>query len=97
MSSWGFATRAIHVGSAPDPVTGAVVAPISLASTFAQRSPGEPPGAGSALSYGRGFEYSRTNNPTRASFEQAMAAADGAAHCLVFASRREHAVLSSLG
>lgn len=86
MSSWGFATRAIHVGSAPDPVTGAVVAPISLASTFAQRSPGEPPGAGSALSYGRGFEYSRTNNPTRASFEQAMAAADGAAHCLAFAS-----------
>jgi cystathionine gamma-lyase len=86
MSSWGFATRAIHVGSGPDAVSGAVVAPISLATTFAQRSPGEPSGVDCALSYGRGFEYSRTNNPTRASFELAMAAADGAAHCLAFAS-----------
>jgi len=86
MSSWGFATNAIHVGSSPDAVTGAVAPPVSLATTFAQRSPGEPSGVGSALSYGRGFEYSRTNNPTRASFELAMAAADGAAHCLAFAS-----------
>lgn len=84
--AWGFATRAIHVGSAPDPVTGAVVVPLSLATTFAQPSPGEAPGRDSELSYGRGFEYSRTNNPTRAAFEKALGAAEGAAHCLAFAS-----------
>ena len=85
-SSWGFATRTIHVGSSPDAVSGAVVPPLSLATTFAQRTPGEAPGRESALSYGRGYEYSRTSNPTRNAFEQAMAAAEGAAHCLAFAS-----------
>src|SRR5690606_7877416 len=51
----GFETRAIHAGQPPDPVTGAVVTPISLATTFAQTAVGEH----------AGYEYSRSGNPTR--------------------------------
>ena len=51
----GFETRAIHAGQDPDPVTGAVVTPISLATTFAQDAVGEH----------AGFEYARTDTPTR--------------------------------
>ena len=65
----GLSTRAVHAGQPPDPATGAVVPNIVLASTFAQRSPGVPYARESALSYGHGFEYSRTNNPTRAALE----------------------------
>ena len=72
----GFETRAIHVGQEPDPVTGAVVTPISLASTFAQSAVGE---------HG-GFEYGRTGNPTRAALEACIASLEGAAHGLAFAS-----------
>lgn len=85
-SHHGFGTRVIHVGSEPDPVTGAVAVPISLATTFAQLSPGVPRGRESELSYGKGFEYSRTGNPTRAAFERAVASAEGALHCAAFAS-----------
>lgn len=67
-------------------MTGAVVVPISLATTFAQPSPGEAPGKATPLSYGRGFEYSRTGNPTRAAFETAVAASEGAKHGIAFAS-----------
>jgi len=84
---WGAGTSYVHAGSEPDPTTGAVVVPISLATTFKQQSPGVPLGAGSLGSYGRGFEYGRTNNPTRAAFERAMAAAErGGAEALAFAS-----------
>lgn len=48
----GFATRVIHAGQAPDATTGALVVPISLATTFAQPSPGVLPGRDSELSYG---------------------------------------------
>jgi cystathionine gamma-synthase len=72
----GFATRAIHVAQDPDPLTGAVVPPISLATTFAQRAVGE---------HG-GFEYSRTGNPTRATLERVLASLEGAAHGFAFAS-----------
>jgi cystathionine gamma-synthase len=75
-SGAGFETRAIHVGQEPDPVTGAVVTPISLASTFAQSAVGE---------HG-GFEYGRTGNPTRAALEACVASLEGAAHGLAFAS-----------
>jgi len=75
-SSSGFATRCIHAGSRPDPTTGAVVTPISLASTFAQKAPGEH----------TGFEYSRTGNPTRASFEATLASLENAKYGLAFAS-----------
>lgn len=82
----GFATRIIHVGSEPDRVTGAVAPPISLATTFAQPSPGVLPGLDAASSYHKGFEYSRTGNPTRAAFERAVAAAEGGKHGIAFAS-----------
>jgi cystathionine gamma-lyase len=81
------ATSYVHVGSEPDPLTGSVVAPISLGSTFAQHGPGLPKGKDHLGSYGKGYEYSRTNNPTRAAFERAMAAAEqGGVHALAFAS-----------
>jgi cystathionine beta-lyase/cystathionine gamma-synthase len=72
----GFSTRAIHAGQAPDPATGAVVVPIYQTSTFAQ----------DALGKHRGYEYSRTGNPTRAALETCIAALEGGAHGLAFAS-----------
>jgi cystathionine gamma-synthase len=72
----GFETRAIHAGQDPDPVTGAVVPPISLATTFAQDAVGKH----------SGFEYSRTGNPTRRALEECIASLEGAAHGLAFAS-----------
>ncbi len=72
----GFETRAIHDGQPPDPTTGAVVTPISLATTFAQESPGK---------HG-GYEYARTGNPTRTALEAAMASLEGADHGFAFAS-----------
>lgn len=76
MSAESFATRCVHGAGAPDAGTGAVVPPISLASTFAQD------GVGSH----RGFEYSRSGNPTRAALERHVAALEGAAHGFAFAS-----------
>ncbi|MBM3660842.1 MAG: cystathionine gamma-synthase, partial [Actinobacteria bacterium] len=84
----GFETRAIHAGQDPDPVTGAVVTPISLATTFAQSEVGEH----------RGFEYGRTGNPTRAALETCLASLEGARHGFAFASgmAAEDAVLRRL-
>lgn len=62
-----FETKAVHVGSAADPETGAVIPPIYQTSTFAQSSPGRH----------RGWEYARTGNPTRASLEACLAALEG--------------------
>jgi cystathionine gamma-synthase len=72
----GFETRAVHAGADPDPATGAVVPPISLATTFAQSAVGEH----------QGYEYGRTNNPTRAALETAIASLEGGRHGLAFAS-----------
>jgi cystathionine gamma-lyase len=72
----GLATRALHVGQGPDPATGAVVVPIHLATTFAQESPGRH----------KGFEYSRSGNPTRSNLEQCLASLEGARHGLAFSS-----------
>ncbi len=72
----GLATRALHVGQGPDPATGAVVVPVHLATTFAQESPGRH----------RGFEYSRSGNPTRGNLEECLASLEGATHGLAFAS-----------
>ncbi|MCA9690895.1 MAG: cystathionine gamma-synthase [Myxococcales bacterium] len=69
-------TLAIHGGQHPEPVTGAVMPPISQATTYAQRGPGEH----------AGFEYSRTHNPTRYALERAMAAVEGGRFGLAFAS-----------
>jgi cystathionine beta-lyase/cystathionine gamma-synthase len=71
-----FRTRAIHVGQERDPQTGAVVPPIHVASTFVQ------PGAGVWSE----FDYSRSGNPTRQSFERAIADLEGGAGGLAFAS-----------
>jgi cystathionine gamma-lyase len=69
-------TIAIHAGQKPDPVTGAVMTPIYYTSTYAQEGPGEH----------KGYEYSRTHNLTRFSLEANVAALEGAAHGLAFAS-----------
>jgi len=74
--SWGFSTRALHIGQGPDPATGAVVQPIHMATTFAQESVGKH----------HGFEYSRTGNPTRNALEECLAALEEAKHCLAFSS-----------
>lgn len=76
MTDDGFETRAIHAGQPPDPHTGAVVPPISLATTFAQHGVGEH----------RGFEYARSGNPTRAALEECVASLEGTTHGLAFAS-----------
>jgi cystathionine gamma-synthase len=72
----GFETRAIHAGQPPDPITGAVIPPVSLATTFAQEAPGKH----------RGFDYARGGNPTRAALESCLASLEGAAHGMAFAS-----------
>ncbi|XP_061096345.1 cystathionine gamma-lyase-like [Conger conger] len=72
-----FATDAIHVGQEPEQWKSmAVVPPISLSTTFKQHGPGQH----------SGFEYSRSGNPSRNCLEKAVAAVDGARHCLSFAS-----------
>jgi cystathionine beta-lyase/cystathionine gamma-synthase len=75
-NTWGFATKALHVGQGPDPATGAVVQPIHLATTYAQQGVGKH----------KGFEYSRSGNPTRAALEECLAALEDARHCLAFSS-----------
>eukprot|EP00581_Thalassiosira_minuscula_P008080 CAMPEP_0183704382 /NCGR_PEP_ID=MMETSP0737-20130205/1713_1 /TAXON_ID=385413 /ORGANISM="Thalassiosira miniscula, Strain CCMP1093" /LENGTH=478 /DNA_ID=CAMNT_0025931225 /DNA_START=141 /DNA_END=1577 /DNA_ORIENTATION=- len=66
--------------------TGAVVPPISLATTFKQSTPGEPSARYDPNSFGAGYEYSRTGNPTRGVFERAVAAAEKAKYCVAFSS-----------
>ncbi|HEY7607684.1 MAG TPA: cystathionine gamma-synthase [Alphaproteobacteria bacterium] len=71
-----FATRAIHGGQAPDPTTGAIMVPIYATSTYVQESPGVH----------KGFEYSRTQNPTRFAYERCVASLESGAHGFAFAS-----------
>lgn len=71
-----FATKAIHGGQSPEPVTGAVMPPIFTSSTYAQESPGQH----------KGFEYSRSHNPTRFAWERAVASLEGGQQGLAFAS-----------
>ncbi|NCG24567.1 MAG: cystathionine gamma-synthase [Actinobacteria bacterium] len=73
---WGFETRAIRAGQNHDASSGAVVTPISLATTFVQEEPGKH----------RGYEYSRTGNPTRTALQDCLASLEGAAHGLAFGS-----------
>jgi cystathionine beta-lyase/cystathionine gamma-synthase len=72
----GFATRAIHSGQEPDPLTGAVTVPIYPTSTYVQQGIGEH----------KGYEYSRVSNPTRTRLEQNLAALEGGVAARVFAS-----------
>jgi cystathionine gamma-synthase len=87
-SSWRFATKAIHAGHGPEPVTGAVTVPVFQTSTFAQ------PEVGKHL----GYEYARTGNPTRTALQNALAALEGASFGVAFASglAAEDAVLRLL-
>ncbi len=71
-----FATRAIHAGQAPDPTTGAIMTPISVASTYVQESPGVH----------KGFEYSRSQNPTRKAYEDCIADLENGSAGFAFAS-----------
>jgi cystathionine gamma-lyase len=71
-----FDTLAIHAGQAPDPTTGAIMTPVYLTSTYVQAGPGEH----------KGFEYSRTQNPTRNALQDCLAALEGAKYGLAFAS-----------
>jgi cystathionine gamma-lyase len=71
-----FATRAIHAGQEPDPATGATIVPIYQTSTYTQEAPGRH----------KGYEYSRTANPTRAALEECVASLEGGAYGLAFAS-----------
>ncbi|MEQ8575852.1 MAG: PLP-dependent transferase, partial [Fulvivirga sp.] len=71
-----FGTKAIHAGVEPDPSTGAIMTPIFQTSTYVQASPGDH----------KGFEYSRTKNPTRAALQQSIAALENGKHGLCFSS-----------
>ncbi len=75
-SKAGFATRSIHAGQAPDPSTGAIMPPIYATSTYVQASPGEH----------LGYEYSRSQNPTRMAFERCVADLESGSHGFAFAS-----------
>jgi cystathionine gamma-synthase len=83
----GFETLAIHAGQDPDPVTGAVVPPIYQTSTYKQDGVGGLRGRDlGAARWIEGYEYSRTANPTRGALEECLAALEGGARALAFAS-----------
>lgn len=71
-----FATKAIHVGSQPDPVTGAIMPPIYMSSTYQLNAPGES----------KGFDYTRANNPNFVMLEKALASLEDAKFATVFSS-----------
>ena len=71
-----FGTKAIHAGVEPDPTTGAIMTPIYQTSTYVQAAPGDH----------KGYEYSRTHNPTRTALQNALAALENGSHGLCFSS-----------
>src|SRR5437762_4535519 len=87
-SKYGFSTRAIHAGQEADPATGATIVPIYATSTYTQEEPGRH----------KGYEYSRSGNPTRTALETCLAALEGGERALAFASglAATTAVLSAL-
>lgn len=76
MKEMKFETKVIHVGGEPDLTTGAIMPPIYQTSTYVQSSPGEH----------KGYEYTRSHNPTRTRLEECLASLENAKHCLVTAS-----------
>jgi len=84
----GFGTNAIHAGQSPDPTTGAIMTPVYMTSTYVQEAP----------SVNKGYDYSRSHNPTRTALEGNLAALEGGAHGLCFASGMAaiHCVLNLL-
>src|SRR5277367_5791972 len=83
---FGFATRAIHAGQEPDPLTGLVTVPIYPTSTYVQQGIGE----------NKGYEYSRVSNPTRTRLEENLAALEGGVAARVYSSGMAaiHAIVS---
>ncbi|MCA8965527.1 MAG: cystathionine gamma-synthase [Planctomycetes bacterium] len=83
----GFGTRAIHAGQSPDPSTGAIMTPVFMTSTYVQSAPNVT----------KGFDYSRSGNPTRSAMEGNLAALEGGKHGICFASglAAMHAVVSA--
>jgi cystathionine gamma-lyase len=73
---FGFETRAIHAGQEPDPTTGAIMTPVYLTSTYVQQSPGVH----------KGYEYTRSHNPTRRAYEDCVASLEGGVKGFAFAS-----------
>lgn len=71
-----FGTKCIHAGISPDPTTGAVMTPIYQTSTYAQEEPGKH----------KGFEYARTQNPTRSALERNLARLENGTHAVTFGS-----------
>ncbi|OBZ18826.1 cystathionine beta-lyase [Bacillus sp. FJAT-27264] len=88
MSQYRFSTRAIHAGQEPDPTTGAVITPIYATSTFIQESPGKH----------KGYDYSRSGNPTRTALETCVAALEEGEVGFAFASglAAETAIIDTL-
>jgi cystathionine gamma-lyase len=76
LNELGFETRAIHAGQTPDPTTGAIMTPVYLSSTYVQESPGRH----------KGYEYSRTHNPTRKAFEDCLASLENGKFGMAFSS-----------
>ena len=76
MKEMKFESKVIHVGGEPDPTTGAIMPPIYQTSTYVQSSPGEH----------KGYEYTRSHNPTRSRLEECLASLENAKYCLVTAS-----------
>jgi cystathionine gamma-lyase len=76
MEQYGFSTKSIHTGQEPDSATGAIITPIYATSTFVQESPGKH----------KGYEYSRSGNPTRAALEKCIAALEEGAAAFAFSS-----------
>jgi cystathionine beta-lyase/cystathionine gamma-synthase len=74
--TWGPNTVCVHAGVTPEPNTGAIMTPIFQTSTYVQESPGQH----------KGYDYSRAGNPTRTALEASLAALEGAAHAISFAS-----------
>ena len=71
-----FGTKAVHAGVEPDPTTGAIMTPIYQTSTYVQAAPGDH----------KGYEYSRTHNPTRTALQKALAALENGQFGLCFSS-----------
>lgn len=76
MSDYGFTTKSIHTGQEPDPATGAIITPVYATSTFVQEAPGKH----------KGYEYSRSGNPTRTALETCIASLEEGEAGFAFAS-----------
>lgn len=72
----GFGTKAVHAGVSPDPVSGAIMTPIYQTSTYVQEAPGKH----------KGYEYARTQNPTRDALQASLAALEGGKHAICYSS-----------